>query len=231
MNTEGLIIAIDGHSSTGKSTFAKAVASKYSMIYVDTGALYRGVTLYAINLRAFTEEGLPDRERLKEALQGLSLEFRASGKNGSTELFLNGENAEREIRGIGVSEKVSVVAAEKFVRDYVDNILKGYKKKGGVVMDGRDIGTAVFPEAQIKVFMTAAVAVRAQRRYKELVSKGEQIDFETVMNNIKERDYLDEHRENAPLKRAVDALLLDNSDMTVSQQMEWIDKIIRERWN
>ncbi|MDD2424870.1 MAG: (d)CMP kinase [Bacteroidales bacterium] len=228
---DGLIIAIDGHSSTGKSTFAKAVASKYSMIYVDTGALYRGVTLYAITINAFNGADSPDREKLKKALSSLSLEFRTCGKDGSTELYINGENAERAIRGLEVSERVSIVAAEKFVREYVDNILRSYRDKGGIVMDGRDIGTAVFPEAQIKVFMTARVEIRAERRYMELLSKGEKIDFETVMNNIKERDYLDEHRVNAPLKRAVDALLLDNSNMTVEQQMEWIDNIIRERWS
>jgi cytidylate kinase len=231
MKIDGLIIAIDGHSSTGKSTFAKAVASKYSMIYVDTGALYRGVTLYAITINAFNGADSPDREKLKKALSSLSLEFRTCGKDGSTELYINGENAERAIRGLEVSERVSIVAAEKFVREYVDNILRSYRDKGGIVMDGRDIGTAVFPEAQIKVFMTARVEIRAERRYMELLSKGEKIDFETVMNNIKERDYLDEHRVNAPLKRAVDALLLDNSNMTVEQQMEWIDNIIRERWS
>ncbi|MDD4638347.1 MAG: (d)CMP kinase [Bacteroidales bacterium] len=231
MKIDGLIIAIDGHSSTGKSTFAKAVASKYSMIYVDTGALYRGVTLYAITINAFNGADSPDREKLKKALSSLSLEFRTCGKDGSTELYINGENAERAIRGLEVSERVSIVAAEKFVREYVDNILRSYRDKGGRGMDGRDIGTAVFPEAQIKVFMTARVEIRAERRYMELLSKGEKIDFETVMNNIKERDYLDEHRVNAPLKRAVDALLLDNSNMTVEQQMEWIDNIIRERWS
>ncbi len=231
MKQSGLIIAIDGHSSTGKSTFAKAVASRYSMIYVDTGALYRGVTLCAMRSSAINDKQNLDKNILKQKLLTLSLEFRPTGKNNSTELYMNGENIEREIRSMEVSEVVSLVAAQKFVRNYVDTILKSFRNKGGVVMDGRDIGTAVFPDAHLKIFMTAPIEVRAERRYRELVLKGVDVKFEDVLNNLRERDYTDEHRKNAPLTKAKDALLLDNSNMSVEQQMEWIDKIICERWN
>ena len=231
MKQSGLIIAIDGHSSTGKSTFAKAVASRYSMIYVDTGALYRGVTLCAMRSSAINDKQNLDKNILKQKLLTLSLEFRPTGKNNSTELYMNGENIEKEIRSMEVSEVVSLVAAQKFVRNYVDTILKSFRNKGGVVMDGRDIGTAVFPDAHLKIFMTAPIEVRAERRYRELVLKGVNVKFEDVLNNLRERDYTDEHRENAPLTKAKDALLLDNSNMSVEQQMEWIDKIIGERWS
>jgi len=231
MKTPGIIIAIDGHSSTGKSTFAKAIASRYSMIYVDTGALYRSVTLCAIRGNAINEDNSVNKELLAKLLSDLVIEFRTTGEGGRTELYMNGKNIESEIRGMEVSSKVSVIATLGFVREYVNRILKRYGEKKGVVMDGRDIGTAVFPEAELKIFMTAGVEVRARRRYDEMISKGVEADFDVVLKNVVERDYIDEHRENSPLRMADDALLLDNSQMSVEQQIEWVDNIIERRWS
>jgi len=231
MNIPRIIIAIDGHSSTGKSSFAKIIAAKYGFVYVDTGALYRGVTLFAVRESLIDDSNKIDRNALAKAIDSLNLEFRATGAEGKSELYLNGELIEREIRGLEVSNKVSFIAALPFVRDFVDRSLNRYGESKGVVMDGRDIGTVVFPDAELKIFMTADTQVRAQRRYKELLEKGEKANFQAVLQNIIQRDYIDENRETAPLKRAVDAILLDNSKMTIEDQIKWLDNIVSQRWN
>ena len=229
MIKEGTIIAVDGHSSTGKSTFAKLIASRYGLIYVDTGALYRGVTLYAIENSLIDSNNIIDETSLKDALEKLELSFRPTGVDGATELFIGERNIERIIRGLKVSSKVSFIASLPMVRSYVDTILAKYGRSGGVIMDGRDIGTVVFPNAEIKIFMTASAEVRAKRRYKEMISRGENPNFESVLANVKERDYLDENRDTAPLKRAPDALLLDNSTMTIEDQLKWFEQLISKQ--
>jgi len=229
MIKEGTIIAVDGHSSTGKSTFAKLIASRYGLIYVDTGALYRGVTLYAIENSLIDSNNIIDESSLKDALEKLELSFRPTGVDGATELFIGERNIERIIRGLEVSSKVSFIASLPMVRSYVDTILAKYGRSGGVIMDGRDIGTVVFPNAEIKIFMTASAEVRAKRRYKEMISRGENPNFESVLANVKERDYLDENRDTAPLKRAPDALLLDNSTMTIEDQLKWFEQLISKQ--
>ncbi|MFA6334449.1 MAG: (d)CMP kinase [Bacteroidales bacterium] len=231
MNVPKIIIAIDGYSSTGKSSFAKIIAAKYGFIYVDTGALYRGVTLFAIRESIIDDSNKTDYNRLAAAIDSLDLEFRATGNNGMSELYLNGELIEREIRGLEVSSKVSFIAELPLVRDFVGKNLNRYGEKKGIVMDGRDIGTVVFPNAELKIFMTADLRVRARRRYKELIEKGEIADFQEVMQNIIQRDHIDENREIAPLKRAADAIFLDNSTMTVEDQIIWFDNIVSKRWN
>ncbi len=224
------IIAIDGHSSTGKSTFAKEIAKKYGLIYIDTGALYRGVTYYAKTNGLISSTGSIDTEKLQSLLTINNLNFEFKLENGNRYLYLNNNNIEEQIRGLEIANLVSKVAAIQFVRDFIDSILKKIGEKGGVIMDGRDIGTVVFPNADLKIFMTADAKIRAQRRYQEIIEKGDTANFQEVLNNILERDHLDETRSNAPLKRAKDAILLDNSNMTKEDQDKWIEKIIKERW-
>lgn len=230
MERRDIIIAVDGHSSTGKSTFAKKVAARYGLIYVDTGALYRGVTLAA--LRAGFGDNLLeiDVEKLSRELLRTDIRFLPTAQGGGSELHLNGENIEREIRTLEVAGRVSIFASIPAVREFVDSILKEYGKKRGVVMDGRDIGTVVFPDADLKIFMTADPQVRAMRRYREIIARGEEANYQDVLSNVIERDYMDENRETAPLRRAEDALFLDNSDMTQEDEMVWIEKIISQRW-
>ncbi len=230
MDKRDIIIAIDGHSSTGKSTFAKAISKSYGLIYVDTGALYRGVTLVAARNNASNMESRHDIEKLSDILQNVSFEFLKTAPDGSGELHLNGENIEKEIRSLEIAQKVSEVASQPFVRDFVDSILKEYGTKRGVVMDGRDIGTVIFPDADLKIFMTADASIRARRRYNEILAKGGVADYQEVLENVTERDKMDETRETAPLKRAPDAILLDNSNMTQNDQMLWIEKILKEKW-
>lgn len=230
MEKRDIIIAIDGHSSTGKSTFARQIAARYKLIYVDTGALYRGVTLHAIRKGYVGDSGLSDPESFIESLKDIKLTFIRNKRNTMSELYLNGRNIEKEIRGLEVAGKVSIVAALKPVRDFVDSILREYGVIKGVVMDGRDIGTVVFPDADLKIFMTADPKVRAMRRYREMVARGEEADLNDVLKNVIDRDYMDENRENAPLRRAEDAIFLDNSNMTEEDQLKWIEKIIEERW-
>ncbi|HPS94998.1 MAG: (d)CMP kinase [Bacteroidales bacterium] len=226
-----IIIAIDGHSSTGKSSFAKIIAGRFGLIYVDTGALYRGVTLFAIRNFFIDKNNKIDRISLEKALSKLDLQFRPTGQDRASQLYMNDELVENEIRSLEVSEKVSFIASLPIVRDYVDTILAKLGEKRGVVMDGRDIGTVVFPDAELKIFMTADAEVRAARRFNEMKAKGENPQFEDVLRNVKERDFLDENRDTAPLKRAPDAILLDNSKMTIEDQIVWFDNIISKRWN
>jgi cytidylate kinase len=229
MDTQKIIIAIDGYSSTGKSTFAKLLAAKLGYVYIDTGALYRAMTLSAIKNGVIGHDNSIDHELLQKSLSDTVVEFRPTGENGKSETYLNGENVEKEIRGLEIANKVSHIAAVPAVRNFVDSMLKVYGEKKGVVMDGRDIGTAVFPNAELKIFMTANPEIRAQRRYNEMVAKGENPNMEDVLKNLLERDYIDTHRETAPLTQAPDAVLLDNSHMTLDEQMDWIITLLEKR--
>ena len=215
-----ITIAIDGHSSCGKSTMAKDLAREVGYIYVDTGAMYRSVTLYALRHGFFTADGAVMEQELQAAMPQIEIEQRLV--DGKTTTFLNGENVEREIRTLEVSNHVSPVAALPFVREALVAQQQKMGSDGGVVMDGRDIGTVVFPNAELKVFVTASAQVRAQRRYDELKQKGMPADYDDILRNVEERDYIDSHREVSPLRQADDALLLDNSDMTIAEQKQWL---------
>jgi cytidylate kinase len=215
-----IIIAIDGHSSTGKSSFAKTIAACMGYVYIDTGAMYRAVTLYALRNRLITEQGEVDEERLVAQLPGIVVTFRSNGA-GAADTFLNDENVEHEIRDLRVSQHVSRVSALAAVRTHLVRRQQQMGADKGVVMDGRDIGTVVFPQAEMKIFMTADPHVRAERRYKEMCAKGSRVSFDEVMENVKRRDSIDEHRAVAPLRRAPDALLLDNSRLSPEEQMHW----------
>jgi cytidylate kinase len=231
MNNKGIIIAIDGHSSTGKSTFAREIALRYDLTYIDTGALYRGITLIALENNIFNPGSSDEESKLSEILSQACFQFLSGKKGKENELHINGRNVEKEIRSIRIAEKVSIYAAMPYIREFVDSLLKDWGKKGGVVMDGRDIGTVVFPDADIKIFMTASAEIRAQRRYRQMQQNGEIPDYRTILKNVKERDFLDETRKTAPLKMAKDAILLDNSNMTQEDQMRWIEQIIDQKCN
>ncbi len=218
-----LTIAIDGHSSTGKSTVAKSLAKQLGYIYVDTGAMYRAVTLYAIQQNYISEQGL-DKEQLVSALDLIDVSF--SNINGKMHTFLNDIDVENEIRGLEVAKWVSPVASISKVRKKLVSLQQGMGKYGGVVMDGRDIGTVVFPNAELKIFMTADAAVRAKRRYDELIAKGDTVTFEEVLTNVEERDFIDENRNDSPLKKAEDAILLNNSNLTREAQLTFLLKLV-----
>lgn len=225
---KALIIAVDGHSSTGKSTVAKRLAARLGYAYIDTGAMYRAVTLEAMR-RGLVKGGTIGEEKLRDCLKKIHIGFHYNADKGSNETYLNGECVEDEIRGMEVSANVSLVAGLGFVREFLVQQQREMGKQGGVVMDGRDIGSVVFPQAEVKFFMTASPEVRAERRYKELTEKGEKVDYQEVEKNVRKRDYLDEHREIAPLKKTEDAVLIDNSHMTVEEEMELMLRYIRER--
>lgn len=230
MKLPKIIIAIDGHSSTGKSTFAKLIAKELGLIYVDTGALYRGVTLFALR-EGLIDNGVVDELELKRKLNELKIEFKYTPNLENCGLYINKEFAERQIRSLEVSSNVSLIAKIGFVREFVDDILHELGRQKGVIMDGRDIGTVVFPDAELKIFMTAKPEVRAQRRFDEMKAAGENPDYAKILENITGRDNIDSSRDIAPLKIAPDAILLDNSNMTISQQLEWLIQIIEKRWN
>lgn len=211
-----ITIAIDGHSSCGKSTMAKDLARKIGYIYVDTGAMYRAVTLYALR-----NGMLDDKEALEHALGDIKITFRLN-EDSRPETYLNGENVEREIRSIEVSNHVSPIATLPFVRKFLVAQQQAMGTEKGIVMDGRDIGTVVFPDAELKIFVTASTEVRAQRRYDELKAKGQEASYDEILKNVVERDYIDSHREVSPLRKADDAIELDNSHMTIAQQNEWL---------
>ncbi len=218
---EKITIAIDGYSSTGKSTIAKQLAKALNYIYVDTGAMYRGVTLYAMR-NGFISETSNDLEGLIAALDNIDLRFVYNETLGFAELFLNDENVEREIRTMEVSRLVSQVATVEEVREKLVAIQQRMGLEKGIVMDGRDIGTVVFPDAELKIFMTASPEKRATRRYKELLDKGEEVNYSEVLKNVEHRDYIDSHREISPLKKADDAIEFDNSDMGLEDQFSRI---------
>lgn len=224
MKLPDIIIAIDGYSSTGKSTLAKLIAEHYSLLYLDSGALYRGVTLYAIENGLVGEDGSIDETGLRKALPELGLDFRPEGT------YLGERCIEKEIRTLEVSGHVSPISAVPFVREYVDERLHAFGQRKRIVMDGRDIGTTVFPEAEVKIFMTASPEVRAQRRFDEMKSKGLNPDIKDVMKNLLDRDYIDSHRETSPLSRAADAFVLDNSDMNLHEELVWFQGLAQGRF-
>jgi cytidylate kinase len=216
-----ITVAIDGRSSAGKSTMARGLAKETGYTYIDTGAMYRAVTLYAIR-NGFFRDGQIDEEKLRAALPGIRISFRLHESTGLPVTCLNGENVEKEIRSMDVAERVSPVAALPFVRRNLVARQQEMGKDGGVVMDGRDIGTMVFPHAELKIFVTASPEIRARRRLDEMTLKGEQASFEDVLANVKKRDHIDSTRQEGPLRQAEDALKIDTTDMTLEQQKAWL---------
>jgi len=214
-----IIIAMDGHSSCGKSTMAKALAKAIGYTYIDTGAMYRAVTLYAMR-RGFIGKNGIDEESLRKELPQIKITF--GHENGQQYTILNGENVEKQIRGMEVSGNVSPISAIGFVREAMVELQREMGKTGAIIMDGRDIGTTVFPNAQLKVFVTASDEIRARRRFDELTLKGENPVYEDVLKNVRERDYIDSHRAVSPLRKADDAIVLDNSNMTIEEQDKWL---------
>ena len=228
MHIPDIKIAVDGYSSTGKSSFARLIAKEFSFLYLDSGALYRAVTLFAIRNGMTREGGSVDAGALSASLPEIRISFR-NDRDGS-HTFLGDECVDEAIRTIEVSSYVSPVAVIPEVREFMDRILRDYGKAGRVVMDGRDIGTTVFPDAELKIFMVADANVRAMRRLKEMKASGSDADFDTVLENLKTRDYIDSHRETSPLRQAEDAIVLDNTDMTLEDQMVWLRDIVRRRF-
>ena len=219
-----IIIAIDGYSSTGKSSFAKMIAKEFSFLYLDSGALYRGVTLFAIENGYISDDNTINVPELAAALEYVDLKF---GEGGT---YIGDRCIEKEIRSMAVAGKVSPIATVAEVRAFVDRKLREFGKAKRVVMDGRDIGTTVFPHAELKIFMTADPLVRAQRRADEMAAKGMEANIEDVLKNLQERDYIDSHREVSPLTQAEDAIVLDNSHMTMDEQIVWVKEVIKERF-
>ena len=217
-----ITIAIDGHSSCGKSTMAKDLARRVGYIYVDTGAMYRAVTLYALRHNLFNADGSVKTDELQAQMNDIHISFQLNAETGRPDTYLNGECVEQPIRSLEVSNHVSPIAAVSFVRTAMVAQQQLMGKGKGIVMDGRDIGTTVFPDAELKIFVTASAQVRAERRYKELQEKGMPADFNEILKNVEERDYIDSHREVSPLRQAPDALLLDNSHLTIDEQNEWL---------
>lgn len=227
MKVPDITIAIDGYSSTGKSSFAKLIASAFGFLYLDSGAMYRGVTLFAME-NGLIKDGVIDEKALEAVIGGLDLHFRRD--DGATTLWLGERCIESEIRTLEVSSFVSPVSAIPFVRAYVDDKLHSFSEGGRVVMDGRDIGTTVFPNAELKIFMVADDKVRAQRRFDEMVAKGQSPDFENVLKNLRERDHIDSTRKTSPLRQAEDAFVLDNSAMTMDEEVAWVRGLIQGRF-
>lgn len=231
MNQKKGVIAIDGHSSCGKSTVAKDLAKELGYVYIDTGAMYRAVTLFAMQSGLITN-GEILLDGLKSKLNDIKITFKYQPEEKKNETFLNGTIVEDEIRGLEVSNNVSVVSTIAFVRHRMVELQQEMGKEGGIVMDGRDIGTVVFPDADVKLFMTASPEIRAQRRYDELKAKDStdnSLSFDAILENVKQRDHMDSTRKESPLKKADDAILLDNSDMNKQEQMDWIMNVLRQR--
>ncbi len=216
-----ITIAIDGFSSCGKSTMAKDLAREIGYIYIDSGAMYRAVTLYSLQHNLIQGETI-DTDGLKNQLKDIHISFKLNPETGRPDTYLNGVNVEADIRTMAVSSKVSLIAALDFVRQAMVMQQQEMGKAKGIVMDGRDIGTTVFPDAELKIFVTASPEIRAQRRYDELKGKGQEANFDDILENVKQRDYIDQHREVSPLRKADDALLLDNSHMTIAEQKRWL---------
>lgn len=222
-NTHKIIIAIDGHSSCGKSTFAKAIAARLGYIFIDTGAMYRAVTLYALEHGAIPS-GIANEELIEEMLKDINIDFRFNPARGASDIYVNGDLVEGKIRTIEVSNCVSRVSSIGEVREKLVAMQQQMGRNKGIVMDGRDIGTVVFPNAEIKIFMTAEVSVRAKRRYDELTAKGEQVSLAEIEENVRSRDIADQNRAISPLRKADDAVVLDNSYMSIDDQMVWFDE-------
>lgn len=223
-----ITIAIDGHSSCGKSTMAKDLARKIGYVYIDTGAMYRAVTLYAIR-HGLIKDGEVKSEALHDEMKSIHISFQLNTDTLRPDTYLNGVYVEREIRSMEVSHHVSQIAALPFVRTAMVDMQREMGKEKGVVMDGRDIGTVVFPDAELKIFVTASAEIRAQRRYDELTAKGEECQLADILENVKQRDYLDSTRETSPLRKADDAIVLDNSNMTIEEQSDWLMKEFRKK--
>lgn len=223
-----LIIAIDGYSSCGKSTFARTIAEELKYIYIDSGAMYRAVTLYCIRKGFISKENLRIKSIL-ENLNDISVSLTYNPETGHNETYLNNENVENEIRGLEVSSFVSRISQIQEVRSRMVELQRQIGRNKGIVMDGRDIGTVVFPDADLKIFMTASIDIRTKRRFDELKAKGNNVDLEEVKQNIIARDIADENRDISPLRRADDAIILDNSRMTVQEQMDWVMIIIQSK--
>lgn len=217
-----ITIAIDGYSSCGKSTMAKDLAKEIGYIYVDTGAMYRSVTLYALRNNLFNADGSIREQELQEQMKKINISFQFNKETGRPDTYLNGEKVEDDIRTMEVSSHVSPIATLAFVREALVKQQQRMGAEKGIVMDGRDIGTVVFPDAELKIFVTASAEVRAQRRYDELKAKGMEADFADILKNVQERDYIDSHRETSPLRKADDALELDNSKLTIAEQKQWL---------
>ena len=220
-------IAIDGFSSCGKSTLAKQLASKLGFLYIDTGAMYRAITLYALRNNIMYRDGTPDVEMLREHIKNIKVSFQRM-PNGNMHTLLNGEDVEKNIRTVSVSRHVSAISKIDFVRTEMVDLQRNLAKDFSVVMDGRDIGTVVFPDADLKIFVTASPEVRAQRRYDELIAKGEEVSFEEIFENLKARDKADTTRTVSPLRKADDAVLLDNSEMTIDGQFQFALKLVQD---
>lgn len=227
-----IVIAIDGYSSCGKSTMAKNLARQLGYVYVDTGAMYRAVTLYALRHQLFKADGEVDAASLQRAMPDIRISFQFNAQTGKPDTYLNDELVEQEIRTMQVSEKVSKIAALPFVRTALVALQQRMGGDKGIVMDGRDIGTVVFPHAELKIFVTASAEVRAQRRYDELQQKGMPARYDDILKNVQERDYIDSHREVSPLRKADDAIELDNSNLTIDEQQQWllrqVDKVLQQ---
>jgi CMP/dCMP kinase len=230
MTNHKIVVAIDGHSSCGKSTIAKALAAKFGYVFIDSGAMYRAVTLYALR-HNLVAGGELKRDELIGALSEIKIEFRYNPVSTKSDTYLNGENVEEEIRQLPVSQNVSPVATIAEVRAAMVRLQQEMGKNKGIVMDGRDIGTVVFPEAELKLFVTATAEIRAQRRFDELKAKGEDVSYSEILENVKERDFIDSTREASPLRKADDALVLDNSYLTREEQMEWVIERVEEKLN
>lgn len=223
MSNKRIIIAIDGHSSCGKSTFAKAIAARLGYIFIDTGAMYRAVTLYALEHGAI-ESCIANESKIEAMLEDININFRFNPERGASDIYVNGDMVEGKIRTIEVSNCVSAVSSIGAVRSKLVAMQQAMGRDGGVVMDGRDIGTVVFPDAELKIYMTADPMVRAERRYKELTAKGDKVSLEDIYENVVSRDHADMTRAISPLRKADDAIVLDNSHMSVEEQMEWFDR-------
>ena len=221
LNMKKITIAIDGFSSCGKSTMAKDLAREVGYIYIDSGAMYRAVTLYSIENGIFDGDVI-DTERLKKEIKDIHISFRLNQETGRPDTYLNGVNVENKIRSMEVSSKVSPISTLDFVREEMVAQQQAMGKEKGIVMDGRDIGTTVFPDAELKIFVTATPEIRAQRRYDELKAKGQEASFDEILENVKQRDYIDQNREVSPLRKAEDALLLDNTDLSIEEQKKWL---------
>ena len=228
MKQNKIIIALDGNSSCGKSTFAKLIAAELGYAYIDTGAMYRAVTLAAMEAGLFNETDEPPREKIEALLGHVELNLKFNPEKQRTEIFLNGRMVEDAIRKMDVSAHVSYIAAISAVRKKMVEYQRRLGKDKGIVMDGRDIGTVVFPGAAIKIFLTASLEIRAERRYKELIEKGMAAEFSEVKSNLEKRDYIDSNRNDSPLKMADDAILLDNSHMTLEQQLTWFRELYKQ---
>ncbi|GHT78985.1 cytidylate kinase [Bacteroidia bacterium] len=225
-----IVIAVDGYSSCGKSTMAKELAKQIGYIYIDSGAMYRAVTLYCLQHHLFSGNTL-DLDALRKVLNDIKITFVKNPETGRSETFLNGKNVEKEIRTMTVSNKVSIVAAAGFVREEMVRQQQAMGSEKGIVMDGRDIGTVVFPHAELKIFVTASPEIRAQRRLEELIAKGENVNFEEVLHNLTTRDRIDSTRKDGPLKQAGDAVVLDNSEMTIQEQNRKLKELYENRVN